>query len=96
MKKAVLNEESCPQVVHRIMSLQPGSRPVWGSFTVSGMMFHCATINNAILQNKQNSHTPTMKQRLLRTLVLKGMKQLPKGIKTKPEIPKAAGRYSGI
>ena len=85
MKKAILNEAIRPQVIHRIMKLQPGSNPLWGSFTVGEMMFHCTAIQNAILLNQKNSHTPTMKQRFLRTMVLRGMKQLPKGITTNPK-----------
>lgn len=90
MKKEVLNEASRPEILHRILSLQPGSLPRWGKFTVSEMMFHCTTIHNSILGNEQNAHTPTLKQRLLRTLVLKVMKELPKGIKTSPKYLKPA------
>lgn len=82
MKKAVLDEAIRPQVIHRIMKLQPDSSALWGNFTVGDMMFHCATIQNTVLQSPPNKHKPTMRQRLLRIVVLNVMKHLPQGIKT--------------
>ncbi len=85
MKKASLNGENSPQIIRRILQLQPGNSPLWGSFSVSGMMFHCITIHHSILSNRDNRQKPTLKQRIMTTFVLQMMKRLPKGIKTNPQ-----------
>ncbi len=88
MKKAVLNEYSQPQVIARIMAITPDGKGLWGTMTVTEMMFHCAKINGEILKPNSNDNKPTLKQRFLQTLVLQLMKGIPKGIKTNPKYVK--------
>ena len=85
MKKYLLDKGSEEQVINRIMKLHPDSKGLWGNMTVNEMLFHCRKVNNEILQAKQQNKTPTVKQKVIKTIGLYLMKHFPKGIKTGPK-----------
>ena len=52
---------------------------------VNEMIFHCKKVNSEILQTKQHSKTPTLKQKIMKIVGLHLLKEFPKGIKTGPK-----------
>ena len=82
MKRYLLDTESEEQIINRIMKLSPPSQRSWGNMTVNEMLFHCRKVNNEILQAEQSNKTPTVKQKIMKTIGLYLMKEFPKGIKS--------------
>ena len=82
MKKEVLTEQNKHQLIQRILALRADARSKWGNMSVNEMMFHCAKVNSEILKGKPSNSKPTWKQWLIKTIVLRSIKNLPKGIKT--------------
>ncbi len=85
MGKTLLNEKNANLLLLRAKALSSDSTGSWGSMSVTDMLYHCNTINNAILQGKKTGQKPTLKQRLLKILALRLLRQFPKGVNTNPK-----------
>ena len=85
MKKYLLDKDSEEQVINRVLKLNSISENCWGNMTVNEMLFHCRKVNNEILQAKQQNKTPTIRQKIMKTIGLYVMNEFPKGIKTGPK-----------
>lgn len=85
MSRTLLNEKTAALLLARAKALSTTSTSIWGSMNVTDMLYHCNTINHSILQGKATGQQPTLKQRLLKTLVLRLLRKLPKGVKTNPK-----------
>ena len=77
-----MDKDSEQQIINRILKLRPTSKGLWGNMTVTEMLFHCKKINNKILQATPQNSTPTVKQKIMKTIGLYLMKEFPKGIKS--------------
>jgi hypothetical protein len=81
----ILKSKDADAINQRVHSIQPDLIPLWGKLSVTQMLFHTATVNDAILKAKISTRKPLLKQTLLRILVLDILQKLPKGIKGNPE-----------
>jgi hypothetical protein len=84
MSKNIFNKTDAEEIIARAQQLNPGSKPNWGSMTVTEMLHHCNTINKKILEGNPNGKRSTLKQQLIKILVLHITKHIPKNIKIKP------------
>lgn len=84
MKYTVLNNDSNANVLSRIEKLHPDTQPLWGNMSVNDMLFHCSAIHEEVMKGTANNNKASLKQKVIRTIVLRGLRQLPKGVQTKP------------
>ena len=85
MKRNIMDIHSEQQVIDRILKLSSASKRMWGNMTINEMLFHCRKVNSEILQADKYNKSPTVKQRIMKTIGLYLMKNFPKGIKTSPK-----------
>jgi hypothetical protein len=83
MKNNLGNPQTAEQVIARAQRLQPSSQPLWGTMTVTEMLHHCNKVHHQLLSPASSSAKKTsLKQYLLRWLVLYGMPRFPRNAQT--------------
>ena len=79
----LFDEKDLEEMIGRLKKLQADAKPRWGKLNVSGMLFHCHTVNRAILSGKTVG-PPTLKQKLMRIYVLNILRKMPMGRQSNP------------
>lgn len=79
--KDFLTKEKINSIIARANNLRPDAQPLWGKMSVTDMLFHCALINNQILNNQKEPRAPRLKERFLKP-VFYVLNRFPKGIKS--------------
>lgn len=64
---------------NRIHNLQPDASPRWGSMNPATMLQHCRIITESMIRQRPAASTPTLRQRIMRTLILNGIIKIPHG-----------------
>lgn len=85
MKKNLLDNNCSLEIINRVKKLNEVSTGKWGNLSLNGMLCHCKIVNLAILEGKAADKTPSLKQRLIKTMILYVIQRIPKGIKTSRE-----------
>jgi hypothetical protein len=82
MRKNLLDKECNESVISRAQKLRPDSTPLWGTMTVTEMLHHCNKVNEQLLLPAPPSDKKTsLRQYLIRWVVLYVMPRFPKGAK---------------
>lgn len=80
MKNNLLNKNTAENVIARAQKLRPDSEPLWGKMTVTEMLHHCNKVHEQLLAPAEPTNKKTsLKQYLVRWLVLYAMPRYPKG-----------------
>ncbi len=66
-------------VFNRIHNLRPGSEPRWGRMNTSEMLQHCRIVTESMIAMKPAPDAPSMKQRIVRSLILNRILKIPQG-----------------
>jgi hypothetical protein len=66
-------------VFNRIYNLRPETPAQWGTMSAATMFQHCRIVSNALLHMKPAQAVPTLKQRIVRNLILGGLVKIPRG-----------------
>jgi hypothetical protein len=83
MSKNMLERESCNALIARVAALRADSQALWGKMTATEMLHHCNKVHQQLLTPVQpGDKTTSLKQYLLRWLVLYLMPRYPKGAQT--------------
>lgn len=85
MRKTVFSEDDNAKLILRLSNLQKGSVCAWGSMSVAGMLYHCNFTNKVILKAPPSLRKRTLKQRVLKFLVMDIKKEIPRGVKGNPK-----------
>ncbi|MBD0284812.1 MAG: DUF1569 domain-containing protein [Flavisolibacter sp.] len=81
MKKNIFDKHTADEIIARAQSLQPNSRRKWGTMEVTEMLHHCNRINKMNMEGGPDGKSSSLKQQLLRILVLHITQRIPKNIK---------------
>lgn len=84
MNKNIFNKKAADEIVARTQALTKDRKPAWGSMTVTEMLHHCNTINKMNMEGGPDGRKSTLKQHVLRILVLYITKHIPKNVKPLP------------
>ena len=79
-----MNATTAAALVRRFSALAPTATALWGNMSVEEMLYHCAVVNSAIISSKPSGKAPTLKQRVLKFMVLRVVQRLPQGAPTNP------------
>ncbi len=79
MNRSLLHHNANKQMLKRIALLTPATVAKWGTMDAAAMLRHCRIVAETILARQSPDESPTLKQLMLRTLVLHIMRRLPKG-----------------
>jgi hypothetical protein len=80
MRKNLLKKEGNESVIGRVQNLRPDSSALWGKMTVTEMLHHCNKVHAQLLMPAEpTSKKTSLKQYLIRWLVLYVMPRFPKG-----------------
>lgn len=83
MKKNLLEKEVADEMVRRIQGLQPDTPPQWGQMNATEMLLHMNRVHQRLLSPATATPKKTsLRQLLIRWLVLYVMPRYPKGAKT--------------
>ena len=83
MKNNLGKPQTAERVIARAQRLQPSSQPLWGSMTVTEMLYHCNKVHQQLLTPASPSGKKTsLQQYLLRWLVLYGIPRFPRNAQT--------------
>ncbi len=63
----------------RIHNLRPDSAARWGMMNAGSMLQHCRLITESMMRQKEAVQAPSLKQRIIRSLILNGIIKLPQG-----------------
>ena len=85
MNKTIFSKTDNLRMVERISKVTPFSTCVWGNMSPATMLYHCNITNNAILGARPSGKKRTLKQVLLKHLILNIKKEIPRGIKGNPK-----------
>ncbi len=85
MKKNIFNPVYADEIIARAQALTPASKALWGNMNINTMLFHCNKVNRDIMKGKPADKKPALKQRLLKLMLFKVMKNFPKGIQSNPK-----------
>ena len=83
MSKNILADAN--EIISRAHQLNENSKCLWGSMTVSGMLYHGVITNESIFNAGASGKKRTLKQMALKFLVYNIMGKLPKGVKGNPK-----------
>ena len=83
--KTILHPSDAEQIIHRVKQLNASSYRRWGRLSVGEMIYHCTCVNLAVSGAPPSQKSPSLKQHLLRILVLDILKKLPRGARGDPE-----------
>lgn len=87
MTENLLDRQSAEQLISRVEKLQPTRKAVWGSMTATEMLLHCNKVHELLLLPASLSpKKTTLKQYLIRYLVLYIMPNYPKNAKAPQQI----------
>ncbi len=79
MKRNLLHPAANEMVLARIAKLSPDSAARWGVMDAESMLRHCRIVAETILSRNSPQESPTLRQLLLRTLILKVLRRMPQG-----------------
>lgn len=79
----IFDEKDSEKLIARLHKLKSETLPIWGKLTVNGMLFHCHTVNKAILSGK-NPRPASFRQKLMRIYVLDILRKMPMGRQSHP------------
>jgi hypothetical protein len=83
MKKNLLDKDAVERMISRVQGLQPSTQPLWGSMTSTEMLLHCNRTHQHLLSPSVSTKNKTsLKQYVIRWVVLYLMPRFPKGAKT--------------
>jgi hypothetical protein len=83
MNKNLLDNKTAEDIVFRVQKLQPTAKASWGQMTVTEMLLHCNKVHQHLLSPSTSARKKTsLKQYLIRWVVLYLMPQFPKNAKT--------------
>ena len=85
MNKTVLSQTENSLMQERIQKLSPESPCIWGNMSATTMLYHCNVTNDAILGAKPSGKKRSLKQFILKHLILNIKKEIPRGIKGSPK-----------
>ena len=86
MKKNLFKPSVKDEVIERANRLTEQSERQWGSMAPAEMLHHCTDVLKATISSKAVSKPDTVKQKVLRFLMLNFIPKFPQGKKTSPEI----------
>ena len=66
-------------VFNRIHNLRPESAARWGTMSAAAMLQHCRIITESMLLMKPSATAPSLRQRIVRNLMLNGILKIPRG-----------------
>jgi hypothetical protein len=66
-------------VFNRIHMLRADSAPRWGTMSAASMLQHCRIVTESMLLQKPSTKNASLKQRVVRTLILNGILKIPRG-----------------
>lgn len=82
MRHNLLNPKTAALVTQRVQQLSADKAPLWGSMTAAEMLLHCNRIHQQLLEATESATKPTtLRQHLVRIVVLYLMPHFPKGAK---------------
>ena len=85
MHKNLLSPQLASEMLQRVHKLTRDKPCLWGNMTATTMLYHCNVTNNAILTAPRSQKMQTLKQKILKVLILQLKKEIPKGIKGNPK-----------
>jgi hypothetical protein len=92
MTKNLFTTEAVNQMIGRINKLQPDTQSLWGKMNATEMLLHCNSIHERLLtQPATPGKKTTLKQLLIRTVVLYVMPHYPKNV-TAPKPLQVSGK----
>lgn len=82
MPHNLLNAKTAAVVIQRVQRLSADVAPLWGSMTATEMLRHCNLVHQNLLEAPAKPAKPTtLKQYVIRTVVLYLLPHYPKGAK---------------
>jgi len=76
--QSLTNTSMAEAAICRVNLLTALSRPLWGSMNCTQMLQHCRQVNQAILMGPVSNRQPTLKERMLKFVILRVLGRLPK------------------